>query len=61
MARLINMPMKMAAALSLSGMIPEDVLGPELLIPQALTPGLVPTMAKAVFDAAKASGVSQLP
>ncbi|MDR2340264.1 MAG: NAD-dependent malic enzyme, partial [Deltaproteobacteria bacterium] len=36
MARLINMPMKMAAALSLSGMIPEDVLGPELLIPQAL-------------------------
>jgi malate dehydrogenase (oxaloacetate-decarboxylating) len=60
MSKIINMPMKMAASLSLSEMIPENKLSNELVIPQVLTPGLVPTMAKAVSDAAKATGVSQL-
>jgi malate dehydrogenase (oxaloacetate-decarboxylating) len=60
MAKIINMPMKMAATLSLANMISADNLDYELIIPQVLRPDLVPTMAKAVSDAAKATGVSQL-
>jgi malate dehydrogenase (oxaloacetate-decarboxylating) len=59
-ARAINLPMKMAAAQSLSTMVGENKLDYELVIPQVLTPGLIPTMAEAVFNAAKESGVSQI-
>ncbi|MDR2460090.1 MAG: NAD-dependent malic enzyme [Deltaproteobacteria bacterium] len=60
-AKVINFSMKMAAALSLAQMIEPEKLDYELIIPQVLTPGLVSTMAGAVFDAAVSSGVSQIP
>jgi malate dehydrogenase (oxaloacetate-decarboxylating) len=55
-----NAPMKMAAALALSKMVPEAELGAELIVPNAAKPGLVTAMAEAVSAAAAASGVSRL-
>jgi malate dehydrogenase (oxaloacetate-decarboxylating) len=58
-AKIINTPMKMAAAKSLADIVSDTQLDFELVLPQVLTPGLVSTMAQAVLEAALNSGVSQ--
>ncbi|MDR1110133.1 MAG: NAD-dependent malic enzyme [Deltaproteobacteria bacterium] len=58
-ARAINAPMKMAAALALSKLVPEAELGPGFIVPSVGKPNLVSAMAEAVSAAAAASGVSR--
>jgi malate dehydrogenase (oxaloacetate-decarboxylating) len=58
-ARAVTLEMKMAAARALAAMVPEDRLDHEFVIPQVLTPGLIPSMARAVAEAALASGVAR--
>jgi malate dehydrogenase (oxaloacetate-decarboxylating) len=58
-ARAVNLSMKLSAAYALAAMVPEGQLCREMVIPQALTPGLVPKMARAVAQAAQSSGVGQ--
>jgi malate dehydrogenase (oxaloacetate-decarboxylating) len=55
----ISQHMKMAAAKSLASMVPESKLDHELVIPSVLTPGLIPSMATSVSEAAAASGVAR--
>ncbi|MDR2349699.1 MAG: NAD-dependent malic enzyme [Deltaproteobacteria bacterium] len=57
-ASLINLPMKIAASEALASMVPDELLDHEMVLPQVLTPGLVPHMASRVAKAAEASGVS---
>ncbi|MDR1313814.1 MAG: NAD-dependent malic enzyme [Deltaproteobacteria bacterium] len=60
-ASAINLEMKVAAATSLADMVPASQLDYELVIPSVLAPGLIPSMAKAVSEAAAASGVASPP
>ncbi|MDR1039418.1 MAG: NAD-dependent malic enzyme [Deltaproteobacteria bacterium] len=55
----VTIAMKTAAAMSLADMVPESMLDYELVIPRVLTPGLIPNMARAVADAAAASGAAR--
>lgn len=59
-ARLINEEMKLAAARALAEFISEDELAPGYIIADALNPGIVPAVAKAVSEAARATGVARL-
>ncbi|MDR1486637.1 MAG: hypothetical protein LBT62_01390 [Deltaproteobacteria bacterium] len=59
-ARVINAPMKMAAALAISKLVPEADLGPSFIIPSVSKHNLVSVLAEAVSTAAAASGVSRL-
>jgi malate dehydrogenase (oxaloacetate-decarboxylating) len=59
-ARAINAPMKMAAALALSKLVPEADLGSKLIVPPLSKNNLVSVMAEAVSTAAAASGTSRL-
>ncbi|MDR1297390.1 MAG: NAD-dependent malic enzyme [Deltaproteobacteria bacterium] len=59
-ARSINAPMKMAAAMALSRLVPEAELSPELIVPGLDKSDLVSAMAEAVSAAAAASGTSRL-
>ena len=56
----INEEMKLAAAEALAALIPEIELGDEKIMPAALDPRVAPTVAKAVAEAAKASGVARI-
>jgi malate dehydrogenase (oxaloacetate-decarboxylating) len=56
----INEEMKMAAAEALAGMIPDDELSDENILPKAFDKNVGPTVAKAVAQAARKSGVARL-
>lgn len=55
----INEEMKMAAAGALAGLISDDELSADYIIPKAFDPKVGPAVAKAVAEAAKASGVAR--
>ncbi len=56
----INEEMKMAAALALAGLIADDELSEDYIIPKAFDPRVGPTVAKAVAEAARKSGVARI-
>ena len=56
----INEAMKMAAAKALAGLIPDDELSAENIIPKAFDPKVGPTVAAAVAQAARDSGVARI-
>ena len=56
----INEEMKVAAAHALAGLIPDDELSADYIIPKAFDPRVGPAVAKAVADAARSSGVARL-
>ena len=55
----INEEMKMAAAMALANLISDDELNEEYIIPRAFDPRVGPAVAKAVAEAARASGVAR--
>ena len=56
----INEEMKMAAAMALAGIIADDELNENNIIPQPFDPRVVPAVAKAVAEAARKTGVARL-
>ena len=56
----INEEMKVAAAEALAGLIGEDELNEEYIIPEAFDPRVGPAVAKAVAEAARRSGVARI-
>ena len=56
----INEEMKLAAANALAGLIDEAELNEENIIPKAFDPRVGPTVAKAVAEAARKSGVARI-
>ena len=56
----INEEMKMAAAQALAGLVSEEELSEEYIIPQAFDKRVGPAVAKAVADAARKSGVARI-
>ncbi len=59
-AKDINEEMKMAAAKALAGLIPDNELRSDYIIPYAFDPKVGPAVAKAVAEAARQSGVARL-
>ena len=59
-ARDINEPMKIAAAYALAGLIADEELSEDYIIPAAFDPRVGPAVAKAVAEAARASGVARI-
>ena len=59
-ARRINEQMKLAASYALAGLISDDELSPDYIIPAAFDPRVGPAVAKAVAEAARKSGVARL-
>ena len=59
-AREINTEMKLAAAKALASLIPDDELSSENILPAAFDPRIKDTVAKAVADAARKSGVARI-
>ncbi len=58
-AREINEEMKLAAAEALAGIIGDDELTPDHIIPKAFDPRVRPAIAEAVADAARKTGVAR--
>ena len=56
----INEEMKMAAAMALAGLISDEELCEDYIIPKAFDERVGPTVAKAVAEAARASGVARI-
>nr|MBQ8244141.1 NAD-dependent malic enzyme [Oscillospiraceae bacterium] len=56
----INEEMKMAAAMALANLISDDELNEEYILPKAFDPRVGPAVAKAVAEAARASGVARI-
>lgn len=56
----INEEMKMAAAEALAGLISDEELNEDYIIPQAFDPRVGPAVAKAVAEAARKSGVARI-
>ncbi len=56
----INEEMKMAAAQALAGLISDEELNEDYIIPKAFDPRVGPAVAKAVADAARSSGVARI-
>ena len=56
----INEEMKMAAAMALANLISDDELNEEYIIPKAFDPRVGPAVAKAVAEAARASGAARI-
>ena len=56
----INEEMKMAAAMALANLITDEELNEEYIIPKAFDPRVGPTVAKAVAEAARATGVARI-
>ena len=56
----INEEMKMAAALALAGLISEQELSADYIIPRAFDPRVGPTVAAAVAQAARDTGVARI-
>ena len=52
--------MKLAAAMALAGLISDEELDEEHIIPNPLDPRVAKTVAKAVAEAARASGVARI-
>lgn len=59
-ARDINDEMKLAAAYALAGLIREDELAADFIIPKALDRRVAPAVAAAVAEAARKSGVARI-
>ncbi len=59
-AREINEEMKLAAAAALSGLVADDELSADYIIPKAFDPRVGKAVAKAVAEAAVKTGVAQL-
>jgi malate dehydrogenase (oxaloacetate-decarboxylating) len=59
-ARCVNEEMKLAAAKALSELVSPSELSADYILPQALDPRVVPAVAKAVAEAARATGVARL-
>ena len=59
-AKDINDEMKIAAAEALAGLITDEELSPDYIIPKAFDKRVGPAVAKAVADAAKKTGVARL-
>ena len=59
-AKDINDEMKIAAAEALAGLITDDELSPDYIIPKAFDKRVGPAVAKAVAEAAKKTGVARL-
>jgi malate dehydrogenase (oxaloacetate-decarboxylating) len=58
-ARAINEPMKLAAAQAIAGIIPDDHLGEDYVVPSVFDRRVVRAVARAVARAAHASGVAR--
>ena len=56
----INEEMKVAAAMALAGLISDDELSEDYIIPAAFDPRVGPAVAKAVAEAARATGVARI-
>ena len=56
----INEEMKLAAAMALAGLVSDEELDEEHIIPNPLDPRVAPAVAKAVAEAARASGVARI-
>ena len=56
----INEEMKMTAAMAIAGLISDEELCEDYIIPAAFDPRVGPAVAKAVAEAAKASGVARI-
>ncbi len=56
----INEEMKMAAALALAQLVPEEELSENNIMPQAFDPRVGPAVAKAVAEAARRTGVARI-
>ncbi len=56
----INEEMKLAAAMALANLISDDELNEDYIIPAAFDPRVGPAVAKAVSEAAKATGVARV-
>ena len=56
----INEEMKVAAAKAIAGMVSEEELCADYIIPDALNKAVVPAVAKAVAEAARQTGVARL-
>ncbi len=59
-AREINEEMKLAAAEALAGLVTPEELSPAHIIPDPLDPKVVPTVARAVAQAARRTGAARL-
>ncbi|MDR3205442.1 MAG: NAD-dependent malic enzyme [Deltaproteobacteria bacterium] len=59
-ARVLNAPMKMAAALALAKLVPEAELAADFILPKVDKANLVASMAEAVSVAATASGAGRM-
>ena len=59
-ASCINEEMKVAASFALASLIPEEELGEENIIASTLDKKVAPVVAKAVIEAAKATGVARI-
>ena len=59
-AREIDEGMKLAAAHALAGLVGEDELAPDLILPRAFDPRVGPAVAAAVAQAARDSGAARL-
>ena len=56
----INEEMKLAAAMALAGLISDEELNENYIIPQPLDPRVAPAVAKAVAEAARRTGVARI-
>ena len=56
----INEEMKLAAARALAGLISDEELSEDYIIPQAFDPRVGPAVAEAVAEAARKSGVARI-
>ena len=56
----INDEMKMAAVYAIAGLVAEDELSSDYILPKAFDPRIAPAVAKAVAEAAVKSGVSRI-
>ena len=56
----INEEMKLAAAMALAELVPEEELNENNIMPAAFDPRVGPTVAKAVAEAARATGVARV-
>ena len=56
----INEEMKMAAAMAIAGLISDEELNADYIIPKAFDPRVGPAVAKAVAEAARKSGVARI-
>ncbi len=56
----INEDMKIAAAKAIAGLVSDDELNPDYILPKAFDKRVGPTVAKAVAEAARKSGVARI-